>query len=74
MKTFALLVLGLIAAVFIAKYWNQGWMFYGLPRPPDFLEPIWDADGEGIHDRIVVEMILVAASFNTALILFLRRK
>ena len=74
MKTFVFLVLGLIAAVFIAKYWNQGWMFYGLPRPPDFLEPIWDADGEGIHDRIAAEMILVVVCINTALILYLRRK
>ena len=74
MKTFVLLVFGFIASVFIARYWWIGWMYHGLPSPPDFLRPIWPASGEGVYNRISVEMILVAACINTALILYLRRK
>jgi len=74
MKTFMLLVLSFIASVFIARYWWLGWMYHGLPSPPDFLEPIWSADGEGVYDRISVEMILVVTCINTALIFYLRRK
>ena len=75
MKTFVLLVLSFFASFFAAKYWYLGWFYYGLlPAPPSFLRLIWPASGEEVYNRTFIEMLLVAACINAALILYLRRK
>lgn len=72
MKIFALLVLGFVVSAFITKYWFHGFMFYEFPRPPDFLEPIWAADGDIFFNRVITEMFLVLEFLFTSSILYFR--
>lgn len=72
MKTFVLLALGFVASVFITKCWFHGFMFYDVPRPLDFLEPIWAADGDIFFNRVITEMFLVLEVLFTSSILYFR--
>lgn len=72
MKTFLLLVFVSLASLFIARYWWIAWMYHGFLAPPDFLRPIWHASGEGVYDRISIEMILIVEFVTISLVLYFR--
>ena len=76
MKNVLAVFLTVPAAFGITVLWWRLWMYSGLIGPPPILKPFITADGEGVSDRVAVEMFIVVwlISVSAILLLHFRRR
>ena len=74
MKTGLLILAGGVASYVLSLIWWRLWMYNGFFGPPDFLSTFMKGDGEGIYNRVELEMFIVLFVVVVSAILFFRYK
>ncbi len=68
MKKALILISSFVLSIIFCLFWWKNWMYEGWIRPPQFLLPFFDVDGELIGDVVLLEMFVVIQLFFLILI------
>jgi len=74
MKTILILLLNIPFTYVLSLLWVRLWIYHGFTAPPDFLKTLMPADGEGVYNRVELEMFIVLLIVTTFAILVYRFK